>query len=163
MILRRLARPALSPLAPVLPLHGAAAAHRPASLPCCLKSISTLPRLPIFEAIARHDPASAAVVHSSSGATFTYADLVRDVSSAKDRLQRANAGIGLSSQRIAFLVENSYDYVGQFIASLPHPQIPFLMPFSKSHPPRRLGLALHSCAAFSCFPGTGAAIHSQPE
>ncbi len=75
--------------------------------------LSTLPRLPIFEAVARHDPRSTAVVHSLSGRIFTYGELLADVSRARDRLRDARpAGAGLDGERIAFLVENSYDYVG---------------------------------------------------
>ena len=74
---------------------------------------STLPRLPIFEAIAAHDPGSTAVVHALSRRSFSYGELLGDVSRAKDRLQEARGGAGLDGERIAFLVENSYDYVGE--------------------------------------------------
>lgn len=73
---------------------------------------SSLPRLPIFEAIASHDPSSIAVVHSLSGRTFTYGKLLGDVVSACDKLQAIIGNVQLDGQRIAFLVENSYDYVG---------------------------------------------------
>tara|TARA_R110002003_G_scaffold242_5_gene17265 strand:+ start:1771 stop:3579 length:1809 start_codon:yes stop_codon:yes gene_type:complete len=73
---------------------------------------STLPRLPIFEAIKKHDAQSTAVVHSLSGRTFTYGELVNDVAAAKDKLQRNCNGQSAEGQRISFLVENGYDYVG---------------------------------------------------
>ena len=73
---------------------------------------SSLPRLPLFEAIANHDPRSTAVVHSVSGRRFTYGELLGDVAEAKDRLLLETGGVPLDGQRIAFLVENSYDYVG---------------------------------------------------
>ena len=73
---------------------------------------STLPRLPIFEAIKKHDAHSTAVVHSLSGRTFTYGELVNDVAAAKDKLQRNTNGQSAEGQRISFLVENGYDYVG---------------------------------------------------
>jgi malonyl-CoA/methylmalonyl-CoA synthetase len=73
---------------------------------------STLPRLPIFEAIKSHDAQSIAVVHSISGRTFTYGELVNDIAAAKDKLQRNTNGKGAEGQRISFLVENGYDYVG---------------------------------------------------
>ena len=72
---------------------------------------STLPRLPIFEAIAKHDPKSTAVVHSISGRKFTYGELLKDVADAKDNLVKENGG-SIEGERIAFLVENCYDYVG---------------------------------------------------
>ena len=72
---------------------------------------STLPRLPIFEAIAKHDPKSTAVVHSVSGRQFTYGELLKDVADAKDNLVKEHGG-SIKGERIAFLVENCYDYVG---------------------------------------------------
>lgn len=78
---------------------------------------STFPNLPIFRAIASHDPESTAIVHAKSSRTFTYGDLVRDVESSKIKLYRNlknaiqdNGQVG--GQRVAFMVENSYDYVG---------------------------------------------------
>jgi malonyl-CoA/methylmalonyl-CoA synthetase len=67
---------------------------------------STLPRLPIFEAIKKHD------AQSIAGRTFTYGELVNDVAAAKDKLQRNTNGQSAEGQRISFLVENGYDYVG---------------------------------------------------
>ncbi|KFA48936.1 hypothetical protein S40293_02523 [Stachybotrys chartarum IBT 40293] len=73
----------------------------------------TLPRLPVFEAIAGHDPASTAVVHARSRRTFTYGQLLGDVSRVRDQLrQAARGGVDLEGQRVAILVENGYDYVG---------------------------------------------------
>lgn len=73
---------------------------------------TSLPRLPIFEAIASHDPQSTAVVHSVSGRSFTYGGLLGDVRRARDQLHEASGKSDLTGERIAFLVENSYDYVG---------------------------------------------------
>lgn len=81
---------------------------------------STLPRLPIFEAIKKHDAQSTAIVHSLSGRTFTYGELVNDVAAAKDKLQRNTNGKSAVGERVAFLVENGYDYVGAHY-SYPHP------------------------------------------
>ncbi|KAJ4383989.1 hypothetical protein N0V86_000833 [Didymella sp. IMI 355093] len=72
---------------------------------------STLPRLPIFEAIKKHDAQRTAVVHSLSGRRFTYGELVNDVAAAKDKLQRNTGGKSAEGERISFLVENGYDYV----------------------------------------------------
>lgn len=54
------------------------------------------------------------MVHSLSGRQFSYGSLLRDVAIAKQRLAN-DAGRNaeaLQGERIAFLVENSYDYVG---------------------------------------------------
>lgn len=77
-----------------------------------LRMASTLPRLPIFEAIKKHDAQRTAVIHSLSGRRFTYGELVNDVAAAKDKLQRNTGGKSAEGQRISFLVENGYDYVG---------------------------------------------------
>jgi hypothetical protein len=76
--------------------------------------LACLPRTPLFEAIKSHDPESSAVIHSLSGRQFSYESLLTDVAIAKQRLAN-DAGRdadALQGERIAFLVENSYDYVG---------------------------------------------------
>lgn len=78
---------------------------------------TTLPRLPIFEAIVKHDPQSTAVIHSSSGRTFTYGELLGDIRKARERFYEASGKKDLNGERIAFLVENSYDYVGEWSAT----------------------------------------------
>lgn len=76
---------------------------------------STLPRLPLFDAIVRHDPGSTAVVHCLSGRSFKYGELLPDVARARDRLHEAAGRSDIRGERIAFLVENSYDYVGKHL------------------------------------------------
>lgn len=73
---------------------------------------STLPRLPIFEHLVKHDPSSTAIVHSLSQKSFTYGQLVGDVVRAKENLRNGANGKSLQGERVAFLIENSYDYVG---------------------------------------------------
>lgn len=73
---------------------------------------STLPKLPVFEAISTHDPESIAVIHSTSGRRFTYGQLLKDVAEARDKLRQSASGQSTDGQRVAFLVENGYDYVG---------------------------------------------------
>lgn len=76
--------------------------------------MATLQRSAFLEAIQKHDPQSTAVVHSLSGRSFTYGSLLRDVSAAKERLLSATGKneSNIVGERIAFLVENGYDYVG---------------------------------------------------
>ncbi|KAI9726932.1 MAG: hypothetical protein M1828_000280 [Chrysothrix sp. TS-e1954] len=70
-------------------------------------STTTLPRLPLFEAISRHDPTSTAIVHSNSGRAFTYGDLLRDVADSRGKISDlAPRGRSLRGERVAFLVEN---------------------------------------------------------
>ena len=72
----------------------------------------TLPRHPLFDAIATHDPNATAVVHCTSGRTFRYGELLGDVARAKTKLYAAAGKTDLNGERVAFLVENGYDYVG---------------------------------------------------
>lgn len=73
-----------------------------------------LPKLPVFEAIASHDPQSVVVVHSASQRTFRYGELLGDVARLRDRLLEEAGRSHIEGERVAFLVENSYDYVGEF-------------------------------------------------
>ncbi|MCJ1336925.1 hypothetical protein MMC09_002203 [Bachmanniomyces sp. S44760] len=79
---------------------------------------STLPKLAIFEAIASHDPQSTAVIHSTSGRTFKYGQLLHDVADAKEKLHQSAGGKALIGERVAFLVENGYDYVVTLLSIL---------------------------------------------
>ena len=88
---------------------------------------STLPKLPVFEAIAGHDPQSTAVIHSVSGRRFTYGGLLKDVAEARDRLRQAAGDTNMDGERVAFLVENGYDYVGELNASSMWECAPWLM------------------------------------
>lgn len=76
---------------------------------------STLPDLPLFRAISSHDPQNIAVIHSLSNRRFTYGELLKDIEDAKIKLSRqlkAASPDSIGGQRVAFLVENGYDYVG---------------------------------------------------
>jgi len=77
-----------------------------------MASTYRLPPLPVFTAIASHSQDSTAIIHSTSGRRFTYGELLKDVAEAKDKLQQEAGSSSIEGQRIAFLVENGYDYVG---------------------------------------------------
>lgn len=86
---------------------------------------STLPNLPFFQALACHNPDTTSVVHSASRRSFTYGNLVADVILAQDRLlQLSGKGLErtpLRGKPVAFLAENSYDYVGTvFLLDIPN-------------------------------------------
>lgn len=74
---------------------------------------STLPNSSIFKTLSQHDPNSLAVVHSQSGRSFTYGSLIHDVAAAKDDIWTRAGKKSLSGERVAFLAENGYDYVGE--------------------------------------------------
>ena len=77
-----------------------------------LRTASTLPSLPIFQNLAKHDPKSPAIIHSVSERVFCYGGLLHDVTTAKDQLTELTNGKDLAGERIGFLAENGYDYVG---------------------------------------------------
>jgi malonyl-CoA/methylmalonyl-CoA synthetase len=94
--------------------HSIVQTYRPPSfrISCCIRMASTLPKLPIFEALKSHDPKSTAIVHYPSGRNFTYGELIHDIADAAESLKGKAEGQALPGERIAFLVENGYDYVG---------------------------------------------------
>ncbi|KIW07023.1 uncharacterized protein PV09_01917 [Verruconis gallopava] len=97
---------------------------------------STLPRLPIFEAIRGHDAQSTAVVHYPSGRSFTYGELVHDVADAAEELRLKAQGKTLPGERIAFLVENGYDYVVTLLSIFANHSI--AVPLCTTHPDQEL-------------------------
>ena len=52
------------------------------------------------------------MIHSGSQRTFTYGSLLHDVAAAKAQLASIGGGRPLAGERIAFLAEHGYDYVG---------------------------------------------------
>ncbi|KAK7984167.1 Formamidopyrimidine-DNA glycosylase N-terminal domain-containing protein [Apiospora arundinis] len=101
-----------------------------------IRMASTLPRFPLFEAISKHDPDSTAVVHCLSGRSFKYGELLPDVAHTRDRLYEAAGKSDIRGERIAFLVENSYDYVVTLLAILAARAI--ALPLSPPFPPAEL-------------------------
>lgn len=89
----------------------------PRRTPLSARLLSTLPNTHIFRALQNHDPESLAVVHSVSSRSFTYGSLIADIVRARDDLeQNASKAQGqLAGERVAFLAENSYDYVGTVV------------------------------------------------
>lgn len=77
---------------------------------------STLPKLTIFQAVAKHDPASTAIIHSISNESFSYGTLLRDVVAAKKQISKTVCGSSLQGERIACFAEHSYNYVGSWHA-----------------------------------------------
>ncbi len=74
---------------------------------------STLPNLPIFQTITKHDQTSTAIIHSDSNQAFSYGTLLRDVVAAKKQISQIVPESRLCGERVAFLAENSYNYVGK--------------------------------------------------
>lgn len=114
------------------------------------RTIATLPRIPLFEALHRHDRNSLAVIHSASKESFTYGSLLKDVIVAKERLAAqiegdTNDTKTLRGERIAFLIENGYDYVVHLLAILASDAI--ALPLAPSFPPGELRYNLNHSQA----------------
>ncbi|KAL8994113.1 MAG: hypothetical protein Q9188_007162 [Gyalolechia gomerana] len=117
---------------------------------------STLPKLPVFEAIAHHDPKSTAVIHCASGRRFTYGQLLKDVADGRKKLLQSAGGEKTDRQRIALLIENSYDYVGAMRVTAWKHQVrmtdalhnSIAVPLSPSFPPSELRYILDNSKAF---------------
>ena len=77
-----------------------------------IRMTSTLPHSLIFEAIKGHNPHKKAIVHSLSDRSFTYGGLLHDVAATRDHIANGARSMPLHGQRIAFLAESGYDYVG---------------------------------------------------
>ena len=97
-------------------LHLRALCRRPLTTIKPFRMASTLPKLPIFEAITSHDPERTAVIHSQSGRRFTYGQLVNNVVEAQESIRRGAGGQRLDGERLAFMAENGFDYVGADIS-----------------------------------------------
>ncbi|KAI0997060.1 Malonate--CoA ligase [Podosphaera aphanis] len=105
---------------------------------------SSLPKLPVFEALARHDPDSTAIIHSDSQRRFTYSRLLRDVAQERERLLQLTERIGYG-QRIAFFAENSYTYVVSLLSILGAHAI--ALPLSPNFPVKELQYILDQSQA----------------
>ncbi|KAI8251054.1 hypothetical protein K4K58_009205 [Colletotrichum sp. SAR11_239] len=110
-----------------------------------MASTTSLPRLPLFDAISRHDPESTAVVHSLSGRRFKYGELLGDVRRARNQLLESSGKPDLNGERIAFLVENSYDYVVTLLAAFAARSI--AVPLSPAFPAAELQYILNQSEA----------------
>ncbi|PSK50418.1 hypothetical protein B9Z65_362 [Elsinoe australis] len=109
--------------------------------------MSTLPRYPIFEALTKHDPEKTAVVHSVSGRSYSYGQLVGDISS-KTKQIALDAGRSegqLKGERVALLIENGYDYVVNLLSIIASDAI--AVPLSPTFPVGELRYVLEHSEA----------------
>lgn len=123
---------------------------------CQFRMASTLPKFPLFDAISKHDPESTAVVHCLSGRSFRYGELLPDVARTRDRIYEAAGKSDIQGERVAFLVENSYDYVGT------SPEPVHLRPTANMESSNALGDSRSSrdcSAAFSPIPARRTPVH----
>jgi hypothetical protein len=77
-----------------------------------------LQRSSFLEAIQKHEPSSLAVVENESGAGFSYSTLLKSIAHAKEELLSKAGRTDISGERIAFMVESGYEYVGMYSHSV---------------------------------------------
>ncbi|EME48345.1 hypothetical protein DOTSEDRAFT_18891 [Dothistroma septosporum NZE10] len=111
--------------------------------------MAALQRSALFDAIQQHDPESTSVAHSLSGRSFKYGSLLHDVAAAKDRLLKETGKTeqDIAGERIAFLIENSYDYVVTLLACLASNAI--AVPLAPSFPATELRYNVNQSAALA--------------
>ncbi|KAI1930163.1 hypothetical protein LOZ66_002061 [Ophidiomyces ophidiicola] len=111
------------------------------------RQLSTFPDLPLFRALASHDPKSPAIIHSVSGRSFSYGNLVGDTLQAQENLTlSAGRDSKVQGRPVAFLADNSYDYVVTLLSILASDAI--ALPLSPAFPNGELRYILdHSEAA----------------
>lgn len=74
---------------------------------------ATITCTPFFETLREHDSPSTAIIDPRYGLAFSYRSLLRDVVRAQHQLrQKMGKGHDVAGERIAFVIENGYDYVG---------------------------------------------------
>lgn len=76
--------------------------------------ITSIPSLPLFVEAKKHattDSKKVAVIDRTKGQSFTYRQLLSDVSEKKKWLLEHLSLADLGERRIAFLIPNGYDYV----------------------------------------------------
>ncbi|KAK3702939.1 hypothetical protein LTR37_014788 [Vermiconidia calcicola] len=108
-----------------------------------------LQRSALFEAIEHHDRESTAVVHSLSGRSFEYGSLLQDVANAKKKLleQTGKDEKSIVGERVAFLIENSYDYVVTLLSILASNAI--AVPLAPSFPASELRYIINHSEALA--------------
>ncbi|EXJ83631.1 hypothetical protein A1O1_07255 [Capronia coronata CBS 617.96] len=113
-----------------------------------------LQRSAFFEALEAHDPQSTAIVHHDSKVTYPYASLLRDVARTKEQLLRLTGRdeSTIAGERIAFLVENGYDYVVTLLTILASNAI--ALPLAPSFPVSELRHIINDSGAFLLLSST---------
>ncbi|KXT04283.1 hypothetical protein AC578_7942 [Pseudocercospora eumusae] len=111
--------------------------------------LATLQKTAFTEAIQKHDPNTTAVVHSLSGRTFKYGSLLQDIALRKEQIlsETGKSEDSIAGERIAFLVENSYDYVVTLLTCLASNAI--ALPLAPSFPPGELRYILNHSEALA--------------
>jgi hypothetical protein len=69
-------------------------------------------RTPLLKALYEQDASSIAIIDQSSGAAFSYGLLIHDITRARYGLLKSVGDKPLAGERIGFIVENGYGYVG---------------------------------------------------
>ncbi|KIW12750.1 hypothetical protein PV08_07936 [Exophiala spinifera] len=107
-----------------------------------------LQRSVLLEALLSHPSNSTAIIHHDSRSTYSYGLLLRDVACIKEQLLRltGKSETTIAGERIAFLLENGYEYVVTLLAILASSAI--AVPLAPSFPVSELRHILNDSRAF---------------
>jgi hypothetical protein len=122
-----------------------------------------LQRSAFLEAIQKHNPSSTAVVNHDNGTTFSYGTLLHDIACAKEQLARSHSKNGLAGERVAFLVENGYDYVGMNMLLVARLYCTALTLLADSHLTVCICMQRYRRALGTVVPNQRAEAHSQQQ
>jgi len=120
-------------------------------------------RSAFLEAIQKHNPSSTAVVNHENGTSFSYGTLLHDIACAKERLVCSHGKNSLAGERVAFLVENGYDYVGTNMLLVARLYCTVLTLFAHSHLAVCICMQRYRSASGSVIPNRRAEAHSQQQ
>ncbi|KAK9458715.1 uncharacterized protein V1516DRAFT_681785 [Lipomyces oligophaga] len=81
---------------------------------------TSIPKIPIIAALSAHPPSKTAIIHNSSGKTFEYGSLLKDI--ARWRAVLGKLKNGEKGKRIAIMGENSYEFVTCLLAATSLPE-----------------------------------------
>ncbi|EME87219.1 uncharacterized protein MYCFIDRAFT_60682 [Pseudocercospora fijiensis CIRAD86] len=111
--------------------------------------LARLQKTAFTEAIQNHDPNTTAVVHSLCGRSFKYGSVLQDIALRKDQIlsETGKSEDSIAGERIAFLVENSYDYVVTLLSCLASNAI--AVPLAPSFPAGELRYILNHSEALA--------------
>jgi hypothetical protein len=120
-------------------------------------------RSAFLEAIQKHNPSSTAVVHHDSGTSFSYGTLLHDIACAKERLLCSHSKDSIAGERVAFLVENGYDYIGMKMLLVVRLYCIVLTLLANSHLAVCICMQRYRRASGTVIPNRRAEAHSQQQ
>jgi acyl-CoA synthetase (AMP-forming)/AMP-acid ligase II len=122
-----------------------------------------LQRSAFLEAIQKHNPSSTAVVNHDNGTSFSYGTLLHDVACAKEQLVRSHSKNDLAGDRVAFMVENGYEFSGMNMPLVARLYCIVLTLLADSHLAFYICMQRYRCTSGPVVPNRRAEAHHQQQ